>query len=130
LYVDWFRQVFLNLLLNSADAFEAQSRRRGREIRLQVKESGGAREPKLSLRYTDNAGGIQPQLLTFPHLYNENREPEYAIFQQDVTSKKDGSGWGMYLVRKILEDHAGSISLVARRGGVTFDIEIPMQQGG
>lgn len=127
LYVDWFRQVFLNLLLNSADAFEAQSKRRGREVRLQVREISG-KEPRLLLRYNDNAGGIHSQALTFPPAYRGPREPEQAVFEPDVTSKVDGSGWGMFLVRKILGDHKGSIDLVSRRGGVTFDIDLPQAQ--
>ena len=127
LYLDWFRQVFLNLLLNSADAFESHSKKRGREITLQLRLVPG-REERIRMRYSDNAGGIDPSSLEFPDEYAEARDPKFAIFQPDVTSKKDGSGWGLFLVRKTLDDHSGSINLISSRGGVTFDIEIPICQ--
>jgi signal transduction histidine kinase len=124
--VDWYRQVFINLMLNSLDAFGSGSiKKRGRRIRLVV-ERPTDRTRDISMTYSDNAGGINPASLK-----SMDGEPvvapiEQAIFQPNVTSKSDGSGWGLALVRKILSDHGGSISLADYRGGgTTFRMMIP-----
>jgi len=122
---DWFRQVFLNLLLNSTDAFLTNGGpRMHRSIQLQMRKAE-YKSNAIVMRYTDNAGGIN-----FAGLRSVNGEPltkppEQAIFEPNVTSKPDGSGWGLALVRRILSQYGGGIDLVDHRGGVSFDIRLP-----
>lgn len=138
-YPDWFRHVFLHLVLNSIDAFEGRgvggrsSSKRGREIVLSTdptSASGGV----AVIRYSDNAGGINPTRLSGPRQF-ASLPVNQRIFAMNVTSKTDakagenGSGWGLFLVRQILELHGGSIDLERYRGGVTFRIEIPCRSG-
>jgi signal transduction histidine kinase len=122
---DWFRQVFINLILNSLEAFaEGSSNKRGRQIRLVV-ERPGERQRDYVMTYSDNAGGINPSALRHLDGSTVAESVEHAIFQPNVTSKAAGSGWGLALVRRILEDHRGTINLVDYRGGVTFRLQIP-----
>jgi signal transduction histidine kinase len=65
MYSDWFRQVYVNLLLNSIDAYRERSGKRGRRINLRV-ESPAERAQVVSMRYTDNATGIEPTDLLIP----------------------------------------------------------------
>jgi signal transduction histidine kinase len=129
IYPDWFRQVFLHLILNSIDAFSGkgfgteQPPKKGREIRLSV-DPGSSGRSSVLFRYNDNAGGINGSRLLGPFA---DMPLEQRIFAANVTSKGDqGSGWGLYLIRRILDLHQASIDLERSRGGVTFKIQIPM----
>ncbi len=65
---------------------------------------------------TDNGGGIPV-------------EYETRIFDPLVTSKRDGSGLGLTITKKIVEAHHGSLSFLSRPGdGCTFTIRLPIQQ--
>jgi signal transduction histidine kinase len=126
---DWFRQVFINLLLNSTDAFSTDSvPRRNRQIRLIV-EQPSERALDIEMTYMDNAGGINFVSLRSMDGKPIDSPPEQAIFSPSVTSKPDGSGWGLALARRILRDHGGSIDLRDRRGGVSFKLTVPKPQG-
>lgn len=119
---DWLRQVFLNLLLNSVDAFR-DARARGRRIDLLI-ERPSERANTITMTYRDNATGINPQRLHVPPEYSD--EPVYQqVFEPSVTSKPEGSGFGLWLVRHILNDHGGSVDLTDYRQGVTFVIRLP-----
>jgi signal transduction histidine kinase len=125
-YPDWLRHVFLNLILNSADAFQFRGKRNAKhEIRLRYRRDA-SNEETVVYRYTDTAGGITPdQFASVPN--PENKPLEQFIFDSDITTKDDGSGWGMFLVRQILGRHDGNIDVVSLRsgGGVVFDISLP-----
>ncbi len=62
---DRLRQVFLNLLLNSIDAFNEGRRRPEQRIDLAI-ERPSARDREYRLTYSDTAGGIAPQRLRVP----------------------------------------------------------------
>ena len=98
-YKDWLRQAFLNLLLNSIDAFKDRSKK-NREITLSIDSSTESKD-KISLAYMDNAGGIEVQNLVTPEFISENIKSDLnqLIFQPNVTSKELGSGYGLYLTR-------------------------------
>ena len=74
--------------------------------------------------YTDTAGGIDPSTLTVPRS-RRDLPLEQLIFEPGVTSKSDGTGFGLWLVRQILNEHRGSIDLLSHRGGVSFAIQLP-----
>ena len=117
---DWFRQVFLNLLLNSLDAFdETRATHKRRDIRVGI-GTVGPRDRNLRIRFFDTATGIQYHRIL--HSDNVNLDPRRreAIFEPGVTSKASGSGWGLALCRRIMADHGGSIQLLDSRGGATF----------
>ena len=53
------------------------------------------------------------------------------IFQPFVTSKTKGTGLGLPIVRKIVENHGGVIKLRSWVGdGAEFIVELPIDQAG
>ncbi len=122
-YPDFLMHAFLNLILNSIDAFKEFGKRRSRSISVTI-DPPTTNYPYIKIKYADNAGGIDPsklQKISDPNAALEVKD----IFEQGVTSKKDGSGFGLHLVRSLLAEHDGSINLASYRGGVQFEIVIP-----
>ena len=53
--------------------------------------------------------------------------PESDVFAAFFTTKSSGTGLGLWLVRRLVEDAGGSISARARRGGgAVFEVELPL----
>lgn len=124
-FVDFLMHAFLNLVLNSLDAFRESGKRRNRNITVHIEDPADAANA-IRMRYSDNATGIEVNNLAGGRLEQEGPTLE-AIFEPGVTSKKGGSGFGLYLVRKILQEHGGSIDLKSFKGGVTFEITLPKE---
>jgi signal transduction histidine kinase len=101
-------QVFLNLLLNAADAVAAPG-----EIRF---ESDMA-ENSIRVRVSDNGRGIAAELLP-------------RIFDPFFTTKTVGSGTGLGLTvsNDIVKAHGGSIEVASTVGkGSTFTVSLPVK---
>ena len=129
-YVEMMKNAFLNLILNSIDAFNGNRRKGGRKITVVASiVSGGKR---FQIDYSDNAGGLVQSKSSYR--IPEARQTEYSgmpmkelIFEPKVSSKGGhGSGWGLYLVRRAIETHKGSINLADAKNGCTFRIEMPI----
>jgi signal transduction histidine kinase len=124
-YRDWLRQVIVNLLLNSLDAYGARRASQGsKEIAIRI-GNVASRAKTVHIQYRDNAGGLQPHKLSRPD-GEAIKDPDAAIFDKGVTSKKTGTGYGLWLARSIMTEHGGSINLVDHRGGMTFALELPV----
>ncbi len=55
------------------------------------------------------------------------REDRARIFQPYVSTKESGMGLGLAVVRSIIEDHGGHISVAdAPTGGAQFDLQLPI----
>jgi len=121
---DVLRHLFLNLMINSIDAFVG-TRSRGRRIELQLRRPSPQAHEAV-LMYRDNAGGINPSALRVPS-HAEGLPLERLIFEPGVTSKRNGSGFGLWVVRRTL-GRFGSIDLVDYRGGVVFAIRLPLHR--
>jgi signal transduction histidine kinase len=64
---------------------------------------------------SDNGRGIPPEDL--PH-----------IFRPFYTTKGEGTGLGLSLARRIVEDHHGRIDVTSALGkGTTFSVVLPLQ---
>lgn len=112
------KQVFLNVLMNAADALsEEQGRERGGQrpvIRIETRSEGG----RIEIRTSDNGPGI-------------SREGISRIFDPFYTTKDPGRGTGLGLSvsHRIMEDLGGSIHVTSVEGkGTTAVITIPLFQ--
>lgn len=105
---DLFRQAFLNLVQNS---FEAMPQ--GGTLRLRLRSENG----ELVLALEDTGRGISDQALP-------------RIFDPFFTTKKDGTGLGLAHVRRVVEEHGGSIECWSRSGeGTRFVLRLPAATG-
>ncbi|HLM48731.1 MAG TPA: ATP-binding protein, partial [Myxococcaceae bacterium] len=106
-------QVFLNLLLNAAQAI-APGQAREQEIRLSARED--AEDPdRVVVEVRDTGCGIAPEHLE-------------RIFEPFFTTKPVGvgSGLGLSICHGIITAHGGDISVESAPGrGTTFRVSLP-----
>ncbi|WP_313155847.1 sensor histidine kinase [Lacrimispora sp.] len=96
-----------NLIENSLD--EVKNDGTGR-IDIRIVEE----KEYLTIRVKDNGEGIMPEL----------RE---KIFEQGFSTKEGQRGYGLSIVKKIIEEYGGAIHLTSEEG-VQWDITIPMER--
>ena len=109
---DQIHQVLLNLLLNALQALDFPAGGHNGKITVTVKPQGSMAVVEVS----DNGRGIAPD-----HLPN--------IFRPFYTTKGDGTGLGLSLARRIVEDHHGRIDVSSALGkGTTFAVVLPLQR--
>jgi len=98
-----FRQAVWNLCLNAVQAMPE-----GGELRVTMTAGG-----RLVLRVSDTGEGIEAADLGH-------------IFEPFFSTKADGSGLGLALVHRIVQDHGGEIDVYSRpRVGSTFTVTLP-----
>ena len=104
------RQIIHNLLRNSEDALE------GRHGIIKVVTERAGRHARLLI--SDNGPGFPVELLP-------------RIFEPYVTTKARGTGLGLPIVRKIVDEHQGTIEISnAPEGGARIDIRLPLVKEG
>lgn len=109
------RQVLHNLLLNARDALAGRARPLVRLYTRTLVEKGAS---FVELRIEDNGPGFPETMLG-------------RLFEPYVTSKEKGTGLGLAVVKRIVEEHGGSIAaenLV--EGGARVTIHLPVAQAG
>lgn len=107
---NFLEQVFVNLVVNAIEAVELEGR-----ILISVAPYGGdgARASGVEIRVEDDGPGIPGEI----------RE---KLFYPFVTTKRNGSGIGLAMARKIVECHNGLIDVASTPGsGTTFRIRLP-----
>ncbi|MGA3212603.1 MAG: ATP-binding protein, partial [Terriglobales bacterium] len=103
---DQIHQVLLNLLLNAVQAVEGTG-----TVRVEI----GARDGHACVVVSDTGRGIAPQ-----HLAN--------IFRPFYTTKGNGTGLGLSLARRIVEEHHGRLEVSSTLGkGSRFEMVLPIQ---
>jgi two-component system nitrogen regulation sensor histidine kinase GlnL len=112
-------QVFLNLVKNAAEAVAAD----GGEIvlatafkpgvRLAVPGSDRRVQLPLVVSVQDNGEGIPEDIRAH-------------LFDPFVTTKAKGTGLGLALVAKIVDDHGGVIEFASERGRTVFTVMLPV----
>jgi nitrogen fixation/metabolism regulation signal transduction histidine kinase len=101
------RQLIHNLLRNAEDALEGHEAGR---IGIATKALNRTAE----LLITDNGSGFPPEILP-------------KIFEPYVTTKVRGTGLGMPIVKKIVDEHLGTIEISnAPEGGARICIRLPL----
>ena len=104
------RQVMHNLIKNAQDAIaETNSLTHSPKIQLLTEaihypEANGAMKTAVRLSITDNGPGFDARLIS-------------RAFEPYVTSKPKGTGLGLPVVKKIIEEHGGRIELKNRKDG-------------
>jgi signal transduction histidine kinase len=104
------RQIVLNLVRNAMDVVPAQSG--------QVMVVTTARRDGGEIEVGDNGPGISEDVMP-------------RIFEPFYTTKQDGTGLGLAVVRQIVEEHGGSVVCRSVPGkGTTFRIWLPGGRDG
>ena len=104
---DQIHQVLLNLLLNAVQAIDTNGK-----IVVTLQSEGNT----AIVEVADNGRGISPDQLP-------------NIFRPFYTTKGDGTGLGLSLARRIVEDHQGRIDVSSTLGkGTTFSVVLPLQR--
>ncbi len=100
-------QVVLNLLANTRDAF-VQNDINNRKIIIKLAET----EKDITAEFIDNAGGIDQALLE-------------KIFDPYFTTRIHGTGLGLYMTKKIMENMDGSVMVENIGDGARFCLSAP-----
>ncbi|HEV2470697.1 MAG TPA: ATP-binding protein [Candidatus Sulfotelmatobacter sp.] len=104
---DQIHQVLLNLLLNALQAIDNNGK-----VAVTVEKQG----LNVIVEVADNGRGIPPENLP-------------NIFRPFFTTKGDGTGLGLSLARRIVEDHQGRIDVTSTLGkGTKFVVVLPLQR--
>ncbi len=102
------RTVLVNLFLNALDAMP-----QGGRLTVDTTRTDG----KIVLAISDTGNGIAPEM-------------QERLFTPFASSKPTGTGLGLSLSRRIVEEHGGSISAENRaQGGACFTIELAVRAG-
>jgi len=103
-HYDPLRRAFANLLRNACEAMKGEGA-------IDVTVTGDGRG--IAVTIADHGPGIPPDL-------------RQRVFEPYFTTKADGTGLGLALVRQTLEAHRGTIALTdTPGGGATFAIVFP-----
>jgi two-component system NtrC family sensor kinase len=102
---DQFVQVVFNLVLNAIDATA-----KGGTIEVRVRRAGNA----IALEVADDGCGIPPEVTT-------------RLFRPYFTTKRHGTGLGLFVIRRIAEAHGGAVVVESEVGrGTTFRVTLPV----
>lgn len=107
--VDWdhLQAAVVNLIRNAKEAMP-----QGGEILVSTSAEPGA----VTIRVTDTGAGIAPEL-------------QARVFEPYFSTKKTGTGLGLPTVRRVVEEHGGTLTMQSEIGkGTQFSIRLP--QGG
>jgi PAS domain S-box-containing protein len=103
------RQVVHNLLHNAHDALQQTQ-----QPRIELSTTSGNGE--FHLMVSDNGCGIPEHVLT-------------RIFEPYMTTKSKGTGLGLPIVKKIVEEHGGKITIENKpSGGTQVKVSLPLAQ--
>ncbi len=104
---DQMHQVLLNLLLNAVQAIDGTG-----EVRVVI----ASKKDHALISVSDTGRGISPEHVPF-------------IFRPFYTTKGNGTGLGLSLARRIVEDHRGRIEVESEIGrGTEFLVALPIRQ--
>ena len=101
------KQALLNLLLNAEEALDKEEKL--------IRVTTGLRRGRPFVRIQDNGRGISDE---------ERRQ----IFQVFFTTRREGSGLGLPIVRQIIRQHGGAVSVRGKEGaGATVTVTLPSE---
>ncbi len=99
-------RVFINLIRNGIDAIQKEG-----SITIDCRGT----KDNLEISFTDTGTGISDEILP-------------KIFSPIVTNKSQGMGFGLVISKRIIDAHAGTISVQTTKGkGTTFFVTLPLK---
>ncbi len=111
--INQLQKVLIYILKNSCEAISGEGRVK---IRLENTLHHSGATVKITIR--DSGGGIPANIL--PH-----------VWEPFVTTKTKGMGVGLFIARRIIEDHGGSCSIpMSNETGTTVQIILPAHSAG
>ncbi|MDP2400555.1 MAG: ATP-binding protein, partial [Actinomycetota bacterium] len=106
---DQLKQVFLNLVTNAVQAMED----RGGEIRIQTTVDG----EYIGVTVADSGPGIADENLS-------------RVFDPFFSTRSEGTGLGLTMVHRIVDEHDGHIEVGSTSGGTVFRVSFPVALDG
>jgi len=104
------QQAFVNLFVN---ALEATGYNGTLSVATETRAPGGGDPAHLRVTIKDNGTGISPEVMG-------------RLFEPFFTTKPHGTGLGLPIIRRIMREHHGDISVESQPGqGATFYIFLP-----
>lgn len=115
---DQMQQVVLNLVNNALQSIDGEG-----AIELRLSEGVTAADTPgqrcVCIEVRDTGAGVPGAVL--PHLF----EPFFT-----TRASKGGTGLGLAVVKSIVQDHGGTVSVESSPGGSTFIVELPAAEAG
>jgi C4-dicarboxylate-specific signal transduction histidine kinase len=106
---DQLKQVFLNLVLNAAEAMPG-----GGHLQISICQN----DDNINLSFNDTGHGLTPKVME--HLF----EPFFS-------ARHEGTGLGLAVSHEIITAHNGTMSAANRaEGGATFTVDLPIGRSG
>jgi signal transduction histidine kinase len=105
---DELKQVLLNLIMNSIDAL--RQKKHDRRIMIHSKTES---DSNVHITISNNGPAIPPETIK-------------TIFEPFFTTKELGTGIGLFVCKKIIEKHKGTISCTSSDEVTTFSILLPL----
>ncbi len=101
------QQVFLNIFLNAIQAMPD-----GGDLGVKTQYSN----KKIYVKISDTGMGISPSIIN-------------SVCEPFFTTKAQGAGLGLSVIKRILDEHNGEISVESEEGkGTTFTVELPIDK--
>lgn len=101
---DQLKQVFLNLVTNAVQAMD--------ESGGTIEVSGANRDDYVSISVKDDGPGVAAEDLN-------------KVFDPFFTKRADGTGLGLTIVHRIIDEHDGRIEVESTNAGTTFTVTLP-----
>lgn len=115
---DQLVQVFLNLILNAIDATSSAARQRLRE----------PARPVTRIEVAVHVHGAWVEVTVADDGCGIPAEHAQRLFQPYFTTKKEGTGLGLFVTRKLVEEHGGTVTFEPRAGGgALFRVTLPVE---
>ena len=111
-YKNEFSQVLMNLIKNAKDEFD--------KIDMEnkcIKITARSDESRICILVEDNAGGIKKDIIN-------------KIFEPYFTTKKEGTGIGLYISKMLIADMKGQISVKSENNKTVFVISLIKAKNG
>jgi PAS domain S-box-containing protein len=114
------QQVFLNLLINACDALAMQAGEKRLVVIAMAQRDAETARNEIVVSFEDNGPGLPPEIAD-------------RVFEPFVTSKEAGKGTGLGLAvcRRIMDQHGGRIDAsTVPGGGTVFHVRFPVDATG